>query len=119
MKDIAINLNDYSLNFVDGDLTMCEDIYFVEQNLKIRLSTFYGEWFRDITKGVRYFEDILVKSPNISKIVALLKSEILGAKYINSIVDFNYVYNPTKRSFIINFTVDTIFGNLTVNNFSL
>jgi hypothetical protein len=118
MQDIALDSTN-DLNIVEGDLVIITESNLISQNLKIRLLTFYGEFFRDTRKGVRYFEDILVKSPSLPKIETLLKNEILGTEGVNKLLSFALVYDASIRRATVSFSVDTTFGIVDINNIAL
>lgn len=108
--DLYLDLDKHDLIIVDGDLVITSGTHLILQNLKMRISTFYGEWFLDTSVGIRYFEDILVKNPNLAQIQGLIKSTILDTKGVNKILEFNIDYNARARTATINFLVDTIYG---------
>lgn len=96
-----------------NDLTLVSDEAEYYQNLKIRLLTIFGEWFLDTTEGVKYFEEIWVKNPNLNNIAALLKATILETENTVSIVDFTITLHPTTRILEITFTVQSTYGTVT------
>jgi len=61
------------------------------QRLTTRLLVFLGEWWADITKGVPYVEDILVKNPAYDTIASDIKRVILETQGISKILSFNIV----------------------------
>ena len=119
MTDLKLDQLTHDLVIEDGDLVLVTDAEALIQNLKIRLYTFYGEWAFDTTQGVPYFEDILVKNPNISNIQAVLKSVILETKGVTKLTAFVFEYDPKARSASLNFTVESEFGTIPIDNFQL
>ncbi len=55
---------DLDLSFVEGKLQLVTGATRTRQKLRIRLSTFLGEWFLDQRVGIPYFRDVLVKNPD-------------------------------------------------------
>ena len=104
--------NFHDLDITNYDLQIVEAIDQVRQKLECRLQFFYGEWFLDNTQGVKLYETVYVKNPNLSIIASLFKSVILDTRDVNSIVEYNQVYDSKNRKLIIDFKVDTIYGIL-------
>jgi hypothetical protein len=74
------------------------------QRLTTRLLVFLGEWWADITRGVPYTQDILVKNPLYDTISSALKTVILQTNGIDKILDFRIVdTDGVKRSITISF----------------
>lgn len=77
----------------DGNFVFVEDDSEVVQNLRERLLFIYGEWIYDITKGVPYYEHILIDNYNLRTIESILKKEILEHELVNEIVYFSMSLN--------------------------
>ena len=58
-----------------GNIAVADNPYSMAQDVASALRLFNGECYYDTSKGVRYFEDILGKTPPL----ALLKSELTDA----------------------------------------
>ncbi len=58
-----------------GNIAVADNPYSMAQDVASALKLFNGECYYDTTKGVRYFEDILGKTPPLP----LLKSELTDA----------------------------------------
>ena len=119
MTDLKLDQLTHDLVIENGDLVLVTEAEALVQNIKVRLYTFYGEWAFDTTQGVPYFEDILVKNPNISNIQAILKNVILETKGVTKLSSFIFEYEPRTRSASLVFTVESEFGTIDVDNFSL
>ncbi len=104
---------------VNGDLVLVSGIEELQQRLLTRLRWFYGEYPFNTSLGVRYFEDILVKNPNLPNVETLLKNVIAETEGVNKITSFQISYDPAKRTASINFAVDSVYGTITQNNLSL
>lgn len=104
--------NFHDLDIVNYDLQLVEGIDQVRQKLECRLQFFYGEWFLDNTQGVKLYETVYVKNPNLSIIASLFKSVILDTRDVNSIIEYNQSYDPKIRKLSVDFKVDTIYGIL-------
>ena len=76
------------------------------QNLRATLHHIRQEWFLNILSGIPYFQQILVKNPDMAKITRLLKLAIRNARDIANIESFSLVRNG--KSFTCAFTVITV-----------
>lgn len=59
MADLRLN-NEHDIDWNNLTLTV-DNLESVAQKIKIRLRTYFGEWFKDTTIGVPYFQEILKK----------------------------------------------------------
>ncbi len=107
------------IQILNGDLALVSEVEELQQRLLTRLRWFYGEYVFDTSNGMRYFEDILVKNPNLPNIENLLKSIISETDGVNKILSFKLEYDPKQRTASIFFEVDTVYGNLNVENLPL
>lgn len=83
----------------------------IRQAVNIRLLTFLGEWFLDVTRGVPYFQTILgVKSPDLVAIKAALTAQILDVQGVNSITSVVLAFDSTARLLSVAWTADTTLG---------
>ena len=110
--DIAVGVNSHDLEVVDKDLHIVSEKDRVRQHLKIRLWFFLKEWFLDTTAGVPFFEEILVKAPNITRIENILKVVILDTPDVSEITKFDVAYDSALRKFSLDFGVTTTYGDL-------
>ena len=109
MRDIKIVNSDIDLGAYGIELVSGLD--YIEQKLKIALRLFKGEWFLDISKGVTYYEDILVKNYDGSRIEAVLKTVILGVPGVLELLSFDMNYDNTRK-LTVSFSVSTDLGEL-------
>lgn len=98
MKDLALNTETNDLDFKNGDIYFVEDADCVAQFVRQRINTIAGEWFLDITEGIPYFTDILVKNPNIIVIDSLLKNVILNTAGVLELLSFELGYDSSLRT---------------------
>lgn len=103
MLDIKLDINTHDIIIDDFDLQLCEDDLYLIQKLKIKFLFFYGEWFLDITQGIKYYEEILIKDPNISTIDNMFKLTIMEDGYFSSIIEYQSDFNLQKREFSVSF----------------
>lgn len=108
--DIGLDPLTGDLAFKDNDLVLVSGSEQLVQNLKIRLRFFLGEWFLDITKGLPFYEDILVKNPNLPDIDNIIKAQITETEDVTELLEYVSDYDPVLRTYSIQFKVRSIFG---------
>lgn len=82
----ADNPDVHDLRLTDGQLALVDGVGAIVQNIRIRLQFFLGEWFLDLREGLPYFQEILVKGPNLGRVRALFRAAILETPGV-SLVD--------------------------------
>lgn len=114
--DIA--LNGYDATFVNGpDITSVvvrRAPEVVAQRLKIRLRTFFGEWFINTSYGVPYFQRILKKGIDKTTVDNLLREQILEEPGVLEIIAFNSDLDDYSRSYYCSFEIRTAEGSASV-----
>lgn len=90
MSDISLDLNIASPTYNDylllnNDLALTSDAQSggsdpVQQDILQALRTYLNEWYLDNTIGMPWYQQILVKNPDLSKIDALFINTILGRR---------------------------------------
>jgi hypothetical protein len=80
----------------------------VKTELVSTLKLFRGEYWRDITLGVPWFESIFKKTPDLSYIGAILKNIIMNVANVKQIIEFNL--QQEGRNLLLTVTVLTNFG---------
>ena len=106
--------NDHDLLIENFDLQLTElDLEEIRQSLQVRLKYFFSEWFLDNTEGVKYYEHIFVKNPDIDVVGAVLKTRILTTRGVKELLQYSQDYDNALRSISISFKVDTDLGELT------
>jgi hypothetical protein len=85
----------------------------VAQQIKITLLAFLGEWFLDVTFGVPYLEDILVKTPHMAAIETILRSHITDVPHVLRFESFSMDFDRARRTLGVNFVVITDYGPIT------
>lgn len=112
-------ITDFGLN-EDGDeyadatgLAMTGDLDGIRQQVTLRLGFFKGEWFLDEEAGLAWYEEILVKNPNLIRIRDIFRTAILS---VNGISDVTYldVRFTGARTVTVEFRATTDLGELGV-----
>jgi hypothetical protein len=71
---------------------------YAAQKIRQRFKLILGEWFLDTTKGVPWFEEVLIKNPNLELIKSLFRDEILNVPGITGVVQIESMYTPSIRT---------------------
>ena len=111
---IDLKLNNGDLYF--GKTYIVDGIDKVNQQVKVILKWFLGEWKFDKTIGIPYFQEILGKvNPDYIKIFSLIKFEIEKIENVLKAEIIDYNFEEINRLLIFNIVVNTTFGNLIIN----
>ena len=120
MADLALDLDKTSSTFkdlllIDNDLALTSDAQAggpnpVLQDCLQRLSMFLGEWFLDNTQGTPWFQQILVKNPDQSKIDAILLNILAGTIGVIQVSDYSFTPNAAARTLSVTFSLVTTSG---------
>ena len=108
--DFALDKDTHDLLIEGNNLLVVEDIDQIEQNTKIRLRFFSGEWFLDATKGLPFYDTILVKNPNVPNIDGIIKNEIIETEGAGELLSYDSSYDALTREYDVNFKYRTVFG---------
>lgn len=107
MYDIKLdNNNDLNILDLSKDLELIDNDERVVQQIKIRLMTWYNEWFLDKTVGVRY-NYIFNRNKKVNKnvIVNLIKNQLESISDVNSVDYVTADIDNKNRLMTINFNV--------------
>lgn len=78
----------------DGDVSTTKSI---TQAVTIRLKWFIGEWRLGPAFGFPYFEEVLVKNPNLTKIKFLLRDLIMTVEGVTGVGSIEIKTDPKTR----------------------
>lgn len=122
MADLSLDLkkNSASQNdflVIDGDLVLTSDAEQggsnnVLQDILTRIRFFAGEWFMDTTQGLPWFQQILIKNPDQSKIDALFQNTIMGTPGVQQLLAYSFEPNFAARVLTVSFTANTTQGRV-------
>lgn len=122
MADISLDLNKQSANYrdlliINGDLTLTADINPVGTNPILQailqnLSMYLGEWFLNNTLGLPWFQQILVKAPDQSKIDAIFSNSIMGTPGVLQLMQYSFAVSLTQRTLSVSFIAQTTTGKV-------
>jgi hypothetical protein len=92
------------------DISVLSDSNEIDQNIRIRLQFYKGEWFLDTEAGVPYFEDILIKNPDLIEVDRIFKVAILEAPEVDRITEFSSSFDSSNRTYSVTFRAVSIYG---------
>lgn len=82
------------------------------QRLEQKFKLFFGEWFLDVTAGVRWFEDYLGKRPRPETLQFLLRSVVERDPGIKRLLSASFDLNKTTRELTIQFSALSVTGEI-------
>ena len=96
----------------DGDLSLCENAdisltHSIRQAVRIRLLWFFEEWRFAPPFGVPYFEEVLIKNPNVERIRRRIRDEIRTADGVIDVKNTRVDINPQTRAARISMNITT------------
>ncbi len=97
-NDIYIDPDTNDIVIENGRLKMVTGADAGAQRIRDRLNTLTGEWFLDLSYGITYKKDILIKGPVLAVVESIFKTAILASADAGSrIIDFALSFNRTTR----------------------
>jgi hypothetical protein len=100
--DLQID-NAGELVYANGDLVLLDGDDAIQQQLRIALRMFQGEWFLSPTEGVPYIGQVLTKTPRMSAVTLVLRKAILAVPGIEEIKTFDVQFDATARQLFLTF----------------
>lgn len=93
-----LETEDRDFALFEGNLVLVRDARAIAQKVENRFRFFLGEWFLDLREGVPYFQDVLIKGPNIGIIRQLFLKVITTTPGMRDVVEFDMQYDSTLRT---------------------
>ena len=112
LRNIAVDPVTGDFYLIGPSLAMVSDGTAITQAVKSALSLFLGEWYLDTSIGTAWFQNILVKNPDLNAIREIFREQILGVQGITGIVQLNLDYSPGARSLSVSYTATADAGQL-------
>ncbi len=84
----------------------------IQQRISQVLKTIAGEWFLDLDFGLPYFEQVLVKNPNLPSVQDLFRRALLSVKGVSSVERLTLSLDTTQRTLTVSWVVLTDLGLL-------
>ncbi|BEU28765.1 MAG: Baseplate assembly protein [Edwardsiella phage MSW-3] len=88
----------------------------IAQTVQTRLRLFLGEYFRDVTDGTPWFENILGKASDLAIKEALLRNRVAQTPGVIRLVQFSFDFDPAdpkktatvKAGILTQYGIDTV-----------
>ncbi|MFZ7141547.1 hypothetical protein ACLSY0_00065 [Avibacterium avium] len=109
MIDLKLN-SQHDLLIKDNKLVLVNGVNQKAQQIKVVLLTFLGEWFLDTTIGLPYFDEILVKNPDSSRIQAIFRKKIMQVSGVQAVERLELNFNRKERTLGVQFSARTSEG---------
>lgn len=98
MADLKLDANGDLEIGSDGDLIIVTGIDAIAQHWGIRLQFFRGEWFLDTRLGIPYFEEVLIKAPDLNVVQSLLREATRKTPGVIAINSFELGFDGVTRT---------------------
>ena len=105
-------LDDNGVVLRNGDWAFAIDREGIQQRISQVLKTIAGEWFLDLDYGLPYFEQILVKNPNLPSVQDIFRRALLSVKGVSSVERLTLDLDTTSRTLRVDWVVSTDLGLL-------
>lgn len=99
MYDLAIT-KDGDLDIEGNDISVVNS---VTQAALVRLRWIFNEWRLGPDLGLRWFEDILIKNPNVYKIRSMIRTELMKVERVQDAAVENVEYDRRRRTLKVRF----------------
>lgn len=107
MADLKLDTTSGDLAIENDDLVIINGVDDIAQHSKIRLRFFRGEWFLDLRVGIPYYEEILIKNPDLVAVRAIFREAILETPGVVDLLDFALTVNSATRTLNLRYTSST------------
>ena len=95
------------LGLVNGDVVIVDGREQIRQAIFCNFRFFLAEWFLDLREGVPYFQEILIKSPNLETVTAAFRETLLNTPGVQEINKFDLELDGSTRTLRFDFEVST------------
>jgi len=115
-KALLIDVATGDLDITQHKLQLTSDnVTYVVQRIKQRLSLCLGEWFLDLRKGVPFFKHILKKNPDLGLIRSIYARIIRGTAGVLQLLSVNTELDSETRTLHVTFSCKLTTGEIVPN----
>lgn len=93
-----LETEDRDFALFEGNLVLVRDARAIAQKVENRFRFFLGEWFLDLREGIPYFQDVLIKGPDVAVIRQLFLKVVTSTPGMADVVSFTMEYEPSSRT---------------------
>lgn len=108
----VIPIGDLALE--NGDVVIIDGRDQIRQAIFCNFRFFLAEWFLDLREGVPYFQEILVKSPNLETVSSAFREALRKTPGVTEINLFELELDTANRRLLFRFEVSTDDGLIRV-----
>ncbi|MDR1558710.1 MAG: hypothetical protein LBS84_03235 [Clostridiales bacterium] len=102
MKDILLDAEGDLKISEWGDISLTDS---VRQAVRIRLLWFFNEWRFAPQYGIPYYEEILVKNPNLERIKSIIKTEAMSVDEVSAVRNVAITWDKSSRNALVAFDI--------------
>lgn len=95
-----------------GNLQIISGSDSIAQDLKVRMQFFQGECFLDLTAGIPYFQDVLIKNPDANVLQSVFRRALLDTPGVSEVLALDLTLDRTGRRLSVAWRVASDFGEL-------
>lgn len=103
----------------DNNFVRSSNGAYVAQKVRSTLQLIQGELEDYPEEGIPYYSSVFQKPVDIASVASIFKSAILGVDGVNSLIKFNFELDTTSRIFILDFSVNTDWDEIEINDFTI
>jgi len=111
MSDLLVDADGNLTLGSDSDLSVADDREAVKQELRIKLLTFFREWFLDESIGVDYAGEILIRDFKSSQADREIRRNIMQVDNIRTVKTIDISVNHQLQKATIRVQVLDVFSN--------
>lgn len=103
VRDLKLGLTG-DIVLAAGDLVLVRGTDAVVQSVRSRLLLFKGEWFLDLDAGMPWYQEILIKNPDVSRLQSLFRDRIAGTKGVSAVNSLTLLFDRANRRLTVTYT---------------
>ena len=111
-----MSISTFNWNVAEEDIALPISLVFSPDSLEFvlrqRFRFFLNEWFLNLSEGVPYYRDILIKNPNDSVVRSIFRQVILTTQDIDSIRTLKITIDKKERKLTAEFIAVRTDGTL-------
>lgn len=122
MSDLLLEYDGQQPDLVvrGGELVLATGEEAIDQNLRLRLKFFLGEFFLDEAQGIPFYRDVFIKNPNTRLLRTIFTQAIETTTGIKSVDALELSIDTATRTLSLSFVATmTTGGTLTYDPFIL
>lgn len=112
VSDVNPDIGDLALSDEGTEIAYTSLVEEVAQRLRVRLSSFKGDWFLNLNSGIPFYERVFVKGVDEGLIRSIFYQAILGTAGVSNLISLTYSHDKATRVLSIAFSVRLIDGSV-------